>query len=172
MAVTKITYSAEQTMTVTNLHSLANSATAGWSSGTIDNATTDKFLDALVQLTLDPANTAPANDAVFRLYFWGAEDSDELPTTGAATGNSVGTEGALTFPSISTVVESLQAVIVPYTAQDVVIKSPVYSVCDVLGLPFGCLPPYWGVALLNFSGAALAASGNAVKWRGITLTTA
>jgi hypothetical protein len=31
---------------------------------------------------------------------------------------------------------------------------------------WSCLPPYWGVALLNYSGAALAASGNAAYWLG------
>lgn len=171
MAVTKTTYSAEQVMAVTGLQSLASSATAGWSGATIDN-TTNLYLDALIQVMLDPANTAPANNQNFELFVWGAEDSDELPTTGAASGNVVGTDGALTFPSISTVQQSLQSVVIPYTAQDVAIKSPVYSVCSILGLPFGCLPPYWGVAMLNYSGAALAASGNAIKWRGITLTSA
>lgn len=169
MATVNVAYSAEQTMTVTNLHSLANSATAGWSSGTVDN-TTNEYLDALVQVMLDPANTAPGSDAVFYLFFWGGEDSDEMPTTGAASGNSVGTEGALTFPSISTTAQSLPSVVIPYTAQDVAIKTPIYSVCEQLGVRH--LPPYWGVALLNFSGAALAASGNAVKWRGITQTVA
>lgn len=171
MAVTKTTYSAETVMTVTGLQSLANSATAGWSSGTIDN-TSNLYLDALVQVMLDPANTAPANDATFYLFVWGGEDSDEMPTTGAASGSTVGTEGALTFPSIATTLQSLQSVVIPYTAQDVAIKTQTFSVCSVLGLPFGCLPPYWGVALLNYSGAALAASGNAVKWRGVTLTSA
>lgn len=169
MATIKTTYSTEQTFVVTALHSLASSATAGWASAAIDN-TTNLYLDALVQVMLDPANTAPGSDAAFYLFFWGGEDSDELPTTGAASGNVVGTEGVLTFPSISTAVQSLPFVVIPYTAQDVALKTPVYSVCDALGLPFGCLPPYWGVAMLNFSGAALAASANAVKWRGVTLT--
>lgn len=171
MATINIAYTIEKTFTVTNLHSLASSTTAGWSSATIDNATTDKYMDALVQFMFDPANTAPANDATFYLFFWGAEDSDEMPTTGATSGNSVGTEGALTFPAI-TGAQSLQYVAYPYIGQDTAIKTPIYSVCSVLGLPLGCLPPYWGVAVLNYSGAALAASGNAVKWRGITHTVA
>lgn len=155
---------------VSDLQSLASSATAGWSSATIDNTTTE-YLDALLQVALDPANTAPANDLGFHLFFWGAEDSDELPTTGAATGGVVGTEGALTFPSISTTQQSLMAyAFIPYTAQDVAIKSPVYSVRTMLGMSH--LPPYWGIAILNFSGAALAASGNTVKWRGIKQTVA
>ena len=156
-------------MTVTNLHSLASSATAGWSGAEIDN-TTNLYVDAHVQVTLDPANTAPGSDAVFYLFFYGYQVTGDKPTTGAATGNSVGTEGALTFPSISTVRQSLPYVEIPYTAQDVVIKTPVYSVCDILGVRH--LPAFWGVALLNYSGAALAASGNAVKWIGIKETIA
>lgn len=170
MATINIAYSAEVVMTVTNLHSLASSTTAGWTCTTVDN-TTNKYMDALVQLILDPANTAPANDATFYLFFWGGEDSDELPTTGATSGNTVGTEGALTFPAI-TGAQALPYVAIPYIGQDTALKTPVFSVCSVLGLPMGCLPPYWGVALLNYSGAALAASGNAVKWRGITHTVA
>lgn len=169
MASRSLLLSSATSLTVTNLHSLASSATAGWSGAEIDN-TTNLYVDAHVQVTLDPANTAPGSDAVFYLFFYGYQVTGDKPTTGAATGNSVGTEGALTFPSISTTRQSLPYVEIPYTAQDVVIKTPVYSVCDVLGVRH--LPAFWGVALLNFSGAALAASGNAIKWIGIKETIA
>lgn len=169
MASRSLLLSSATSLTVTNLHSLASSATAGWSGAEIDN-TTNLYVDAHVQVTLDPANTAPGSDAVFYLFFYGYQVTGDKPTTGAATGNSVGTEGALTFPSISTTRQSLPYVEIPYTAQDVVITTPVYSVCDVLGVRH--LPAFWGVALLNFSGAALAASGNAVKWIGIKETIA
>lgn len=169
MATRNVAYSAEVVMTVTNLHSLADSATAGWSSGTVDN-TTNEYIDALVQWMFDPANTAPGTNPFWYLFAWGAEDSDEMPTTGAATGGTVGTEGALTFPSIATARQSLAYVEFPYVAQDVAVKTPMFSVCDIMGVRH--LPPYWGVAVLNNTGAALAASGNAVKYRGITETVA
>jgi hypothetical protein len=41
-----------------------------------------------------------------------------------------------------------------------------FSVAQAFG---GILPPYWGIAIVNHSGAALAASGNYVKWRGVTV---
>ena len=171
MASLKLAYSSATSLTVTNLHSLANSATAGWSSAAVDN-TTDLYLDAIVQLVLDPANTAPGSDSKFYLFAYGYSESGDPCTTGATSGNSVGTQGALTFPSISSAVQSLNYRAIPYTAQDVVIKTPEYSICDILGLPFGALPPFWGIALLNFSGAALAASANTAKWRGVYLTNA
>jgi hypothetical protein len=48
-------YGTEQSLTVTNLHSLASSATAGWCSAAIDNTTT-KWRDAFFSLVLDPDN--------------------------------------------------------------------------------------------------------------------
>ena len=55
-----LVYSSATAMTVTNLHSLASSATAGWQSAVVDNTGTI-YMDALVQIVLDFANTAPAN---------------------------------------------------------------------------------------------------------------
>lgn len=169
MASRSLLLSSATSLTVTNLHSLASSATAGWSGAEIDN-TTNLYLDAQLQVTLDPANTAPGSDSVFYLFVYGYQVTGDKPTTGATTGNSVGTEGALTFPSISTTRQSLPYIEIPYTAQDVVIKTSVGSVCDILGVRH--LPAFWGVAMLNFSGAALAASGNAIKWIGIKETIA
>lgn len=169
MATRSLSLAAAVSMTVTNLHSLASSATAGWSGAEIDN-TTNLYVDAQLQVTLDPANTAPGSDAVFYLFVYGYQVTGDKPSTGAASGGTVGTEGALTFPSISTTRQSLAYIEIPYTAQDVVIKTSVGSVCEILGVR--TLPAFWGVALLNFSGAALAASGNAIKWIGIKETIA
>lgn len=170
MASLKLAYSAEQTFTVTNLHSLASSTTAGWSSAAVDN-TTDLYLDALVQMVFDPANTAPANDQTLYLFAYGYSNSSDPCTTGASTGGTCGTQGALTFPAI-TGRQLLPNRSIYYGVADVVIKSQEFSICDILGLPFGSLPPYWGIAILNYSGAALAASGNTAKWRGLYLTSA
>jgi hypothetical protein len=59
--------------------------------------------------------------------------------------------------------------ILPYTTQNEVAESSPMSVAAAFG---GLLPPYWGVAIINHSGAALAASGNTVKYRRVTATTA
>lgn len=156
----------EQTMTVTNLHSLASSPTAGWGSASVDN-TANLFLEALVQAVLDPANTAPANSKAFFVYAYHGSNSGDLTTTGAATGGTPGSEGALTFPDVTTNPVGLGAPIgmIPYVNADVVQKSRLMSV-----MGGGPLSPFWGVALVNHSGAALAASGNTMKYRGVYAT--
>jgi len=157
---------AEQSFTVTSLHSLANSATAGWSSAKVDN-TSDLFLDAIVAVKLDPANTAPANLKAFFVFAYGGTNATDLTTTGATSGGTPGTEGALTFPDITANPIGLALVDkMPYVNADVVQVSRALSIAAV----FGILPPHWGIAILNHSGAALAASGNAVTRRGLYAT--
>ena len=164
----KLAYQTEQTMTVTNLHSLASSATAGWGGASVDN-TSNLFLDALVQFVLDPANTAPANSKAFFTYAHGGTNSSDLGTTGGASSAAFGSQGAITYPDITANPVNVPILgIIPYVAQDVVIKSRPFSVAVALGVPQ--LPPYWGVGLVNHSGAALAASGNTVKYRGAYAT--
>ena len=160
------TLGSSNTMTTTNLQSLANSATAGWCSAAVDN-TSDNYDDAEVQICLDPANTAPANSKAFFIFVWGADNSSDYPTTGAASGGVVGTQGALTFPDVSTTPNNLRAAPpINYQNADVVQKCSILSVCQVLGVYRP--PAYWGIAIVDHSGAALASSGNTVKWRGVT----
>lgn len=156
-----MTYSTVQTMTVTNLHSLASSATAGWQSTVVDN-TSDLYMDAVVQVVLDFANTAPANDkAAYVLAYGGAE-------SGTYSDPASGSEGAITLTNITNTGQNLRMLgVMPYMTADAVIESSPLSVAAAFG---GVLPPYWGVVILNYSGAALAASGNTVKWRGVTFS--
>lgn len=158
----KLAFASEQTFTTTNLQSLANSATAGWSSASVDN-TSNLYLDALVQVVVDPANTAPANSRAVLVFAYGGTNSSDFTTTGAASGGTPGSEGALTFPDVTTSPVGLPQIgSLPYVNADVVQKSRPMSV----GLVFGdVLPPFWGVAILNHTGAALASSGNTVKYR-------
>ena len=163
----KLAFQAVQAMTVTNLHSLASSPTAGWGSAVVDNST-NLFLDALMRIKLDPANTAPANSKAFFIYGYSGLNDTTYATTGASTGGTPGTEGALTFPDITANPVNLPLLkVIPYVAQDVVIVSPVFSIALGFG---GALPPKWGVGLVNHSGAALAASGNAVEYQGLYAT--
>lgn len=164
MATVALSYSAVQTMTVTNLHSNSNSATNAWTSAVVDN-TTDLYLEALVQVVLDYANTAPANDKVAYVYAYGGVDTNSV-----LSGNVTGTEGDLTIPTIVSNPQAYRLIgIVPYTTQDEVMESQPMSVAAAFG---GMLPPYWGIVIVNYSGAALGASGNTVKWRGIKATVA
>lgn len=163
MSDIKLKYAAEAALTVTGLHSLASSATAGWTSAVIDN-TTNLYEDVLLDIVLDPANTAPANSFGFYVFGFGGTNSSDLHTTGAASGDTPGTEGALTFPDVTAGPVNMPLIgFIPYIAQNAVVKRT-FAVAPAFG---GLLLPYWGVAILNHSGAALAASGNAINMRGV-----
>lgn len=166
--ITGTLYSAENSLTVTNLQSLASSATAGWGSATQDNATTDQYDDVEITVTLDPANTVPANSKAFFVFIFHGTSATALNTTGAATGGAPGTEGALTFPDVSANPTNLRlAGRIQYLNADVP-QAITFSLLEVLGF----MPAFWGVAIVNHSGAALAATGNSVKWRGLKYTSA
>ncbi len=156
----KQSYQAAQTLTTTNLQSLGSSATAGWQSDVVDN-TSNLFDDALVQVVVDFANTSPANNkAVYVYAYSGLETTYTNPCTG--------TEGTLTVPDITANPLSIKRIgTIPYTTQDEVAESQVFSVAAAFG---GILPPKWGIAIMNYSGAALASSGNTAKYRGVYYT--
>ena len=157
----KIALQAVQTMTVTNLHSLANSATAGWQSAVVDN-TSNLFLESLIQVVLDFANTAPANSKAAFVFAYGGIE------TGVYSNPASGTEGALTLVDVDSNAQNLRLIgTMPYTTADEVVESSPMSVAAAFG---GLLPPFWGLAIMNRSGAALAGSGNTVKHRGLYTT--
>ncbi len=163
MAVSKVTYSTVQVMDVTNLHSNTSSTTAAWASASVDN-TGDLYLDALVQVKLDYANTAPANDKATYVYAYGGLES------GVLSNPISGTEGDVTLTDITTTGQNIRLIgVMPYTTADEVCESSPMSVALAFG---GLLPPYWGIVIVDYTGAALAASGNTVKWRGLAVTTA
>jgi hypothetical protein len=144
-----------QTFTVTNLHSLASSATAGWQSAEVDN-TSNEYLDALVQVVLDFANTAPANSRGAYVYAAGGLE------TGVLSNPASGSQGAITLLDVTANAQNLRLIgFIPYATQDEVAESSPMSVAAAFG---GILPPFWSIVIINHSGAALAASGNTVKW--------
>jgi hypothetical protein len=145
-------------MTVTNLNSLANSATAGWQSAVVDN-TSNLYVDAQVNVVLDFANTSPANSKAFFVYAYGGLES------GVYTNPASGSEGTITLTDVTANPQCLKLLAsVPYTTADEVVESGPISVAQAFG---GTLPAYWGIVIINHTGAAIAASGNSVKWCGI-----
>lgn len=150
----KLVYGSAVTMTVTNLHSLASSATAGWQSAVVDN-TTNLYEDALVQVVLDFANTAPATSrAAFVYAYAGLETTYTNPASGS--------EGTISLTDVTTTAQNLKLIGgVFYNTADEVVESSLLSVAAAFG---GILPPKWGLVIVNHSGAALAASGNTVKY--------
>lgn len=152
----------EQSMTVTNLHSLASSATAGWTSTFVDNSS-NLYLDSLVSVHLTAVNTAPGSDKNIYVFAYGSTDGAIFTSTGTS-GGTVGSEGALTFPSISTLPIVMPIIgVIPYPVQNKALDGGPFSVAKAFG---GILPVAWGIAILNFSGFTFAAASNTVKYRG------
>ena len=150
-----------QTMTVTNLHSKASSATAGWQSAVVDN-TSNLYLDQLAMVVLSIANTTPANSKGAYIFAYGGLES------GTYTNPASGTEGNLTLLDVTANAQAMPLVhFLPITTADEVAESAPFSVARGFG---GILPPFWGLAIMNHSGAALDASANTVKHRGTYAT--
>jgi hypothetical protein len=155
-----LVYSTVTAMTVTSLHSLASSATAGWQSAQVDNTGTI-YADVEVQVVLDFANTAPANDKCAYVFLASGLE------TGILSNPASGTQGTITLTDVTTTPQNLRPLgTIPYNTQDEVAESSVWSVASACG---GSMPRFWSIVIINYSGAALAASGNTVKWTGITV---
>ena len=170
MAEQKIAYGTYTALTVTNLNSLANSATVGWQSARISNLAT-LALDYEILIRLDMANTAPANDRAVYVFISPAVTSDGGTTWYQADGGTTtlpsGTEGAYTIAGTTTTnnLDLLRAL--SYTTADQVIQATV-RLSDL----YDTMPDGFQIIIVNFTGAAVAASGNIVAYRPITYTVA
>ena len=151
------------TMTVTNLHSLANSATAGWQGDAITN-TSNLYLDDLFQVSIAAVNTAPANSK--GLYILAGHSIDGGTTYTRPFGASEATrtyDDPTTLPLIAPSLGFL-----PYATQNTVLSSPAYSMaatCAGFVLPERYVP-----GIINHTGMTLAGSGNTVKHNGVFRT--
>lgn len=153
---------AAQSMTVTNLNSLASSATAGWQSDGVDDSS-NLYLDDMWQFAIDFANTAPANS---KCVFVFASHSLDGGTT--YTNPATGSEGTCTFVDVTTTPQRMPALgQIPYLTADETVKSRLMSMAATAS---GLLPDRYSVALINHTGAAISASGNTVKHRGVFAT--
>lgn len=154
MSTNTQSFAGQQTMTVTNLHSLANSATAGWQSDGIDFA---GAFGVLFEITIAYANTAPGSSKAVLPFLASGQGS-------TYTSPATGTQGTITIPDFtanSLGFRSLEAL--PYTTQN---ETRTYHVLVT------DLPAKGSLVLINHSGAALAASGNSVKYSLITYANA
>lgn len=153
-------------MTVTNAL-LANSATAGWKSASIDN-TANLYMDYEFGLELLAVNTAPSSDKAIYLFAFGLVDPAGTAYTSTGSGTANGSEGTLTYPNVSTsgVVAPILGV-VPYPIQNQAINYGPMSHAAAFGLPIG-VSSKLAVGMVNFSGMTL--SGVAVRYRGVYLT--
>ncbi len=103
----------------------------------VDN-TTDKFLDALVQINIKLQAGTPASEKQIRLYVYGSEDGTDF------TDNATGADAAITLRSPTNLVE-----VKPIQAPDaggVLWKSHPINIAAAFG---GVMPRKWGIVVLN-----------------------
>ena len=168
MATQKTSLGAYTSMTVTNLNSLASSQTVGWQSARVDNQTSVLAMDYEIAVKLTMANTAPANDKAVYVYISPAMTTDGGTTWIHADGGTAtlpsGTESAYTTASPNDLV---QLGILNYTTQNMVLQGN-FSLSASFG--YGSIPDGFSIVIVDFTGAAVAASGNIVAYRAINNT--
>ena len=161
------TYSSNTAITF-DISSLGTSATfvAGRESTEIDNATTNKYIDCLVNVDgiTGHASTAPVVGQYIGLWVWGSDTSTDAPDT------LVGADAARTLGHVS-VLNSLKfagaAYVTVATAALVYYIQP-FSVAALFG---GIMPKFWGLYLAHNHAGSLAAAQTALfSFNGITYT--
>lgn len=168
MAEIKQSYGSYTAMAVTNLQSLASSATAGWQSGKVDIQTSVKALDYEIFVKLTTANTAPANDKAMYVYICPFITTDG-GTTWLASDQGTGTlptesEGTTTIASPNDL--KLLGVL-NYTTQQMVCQGS-FNLSNAVG---ASMPDGFSIIIVNYSGAALS-TACVVSYRAITQTVA
>jgi hypothetical protein len=148
------------TMTVTHLHSLATSATAGWQSDAVDWSST-LFLDALFTFFFTCPNTSPSSSKAFFLFAGHQIDGSTWTTPFS------GSEGTCTYIDVTANAVCPSTLgSVPYAVAD---DDPRRTVSFAATLN-GCLPLKGVVGVVNSSGCTLSASGSTVGNRGVYAT--
>lgn len=169
MATRNIAYGSYTALTVTNLQSLASSATAGWQSARIDNQSSVKALDFEIVVKLTTANTAPANDKCAYVYISPAMTTDGgttwLQTDQGTTTLPTGSEGTTTIVAGGGNLKLLG--ILSYATQQMVMQG-VFNVSNAVG---NSMPDGFSIIIINYTGAALSTSC-VVSYRAITETIA
>ena len=151
MPDSKIAYGTSTAITIT-LNGLVSSATAGRESTAIDN-TINKFLDALVTVTLKAADLVLADDKAVYVYAYGSEDGTNY--SDMVTGSDAAhTPKALPLVKVIPLEQN--------TSQRVV-----FAIAQAFG---GVMPRKWGIVVRNYSGQVLAATDNSASYTGIYST--
>lgn len=151
MPTLKPSYGATTVMTVTNLQSLASSATAGWQSDKVSNLS-PLANDFEIFVKLTTANTAPGSDKAMYVYICPFYTTDGGTTWFAASQGTTtlptGAEGTTTIASPN----NLRLLgVLNYTTQQMVVQDN-FLLSNCFG---NHLPDGFSVIIINFSGAAL-----------------
>lgn len=164
MADLKIAYAASSNLTVTNLHSVASSASwiAGWESALIDN-TANLYVDYLVSAKLALGNAATAGQ--IRAYIVPMLDDSAWPDVIDGT-ESVETWTTTTIRDAATRLAAAVDTRADPGTDDVYFLSP-FSVAALFG---GVCPAKFVIFIAHSTGVNLAASGNQVTTKGVYYT--
>jgi hypothetical protein len=158
MASVKTEYASAAALTIT-LDSLASSGTAGRESTVVDN-TSNKYLDALVEVRINFPNSAPANDQAIYVYAYASIDGTTYPE------DLTGADAAYTFKgSAGALRTALRLIGVIPAVQNEDARWGPFSVAAAFG---GVLPPKWGIVVLNYGGQTLAGSNNSAQYTGVS----
>lgn len=146
----KQSYGSYTALTVTNLQSLANSATAGWQSDVIDNRTT-KAQDYRIAVKLTTANTAPAAPSCMYVFICPAMHTGAawVMSDQGTTTLPTGVEGTTTISATTHNLKFLGAL--AYTAQQQICQAS-FCLSDAVG---AAMPEGFSIIIINNSGAAL-----------------
>ena len=152
-ATSKFSIGSNVAMTVTNLQSLANSATVGWQSDRVSNIST-LARDYEINVRLNTAATAPGSDRAMYVYAcpWFIDGSSTwIPASQGTTTPPSGTQGASTIATPNNL--RLLGVLNYTTTSGVVSDTFLLSNCFGDRMPDG-----FSIIIINFSGAALGTS--------------
>lgn len=165
--VVTTTYGSNTAITM-DLSSLGTSSTfiAGRESNEIDNATTNKYIDAIVQGKVKVGTTPTANTSI-NIYVWGADTS--IATTAIDVLDGVDSAETLTNTGVLNSALRLGAAItVLVNTSDVTYNIAPFSVAALFG---GVMPKFWGLYVSHNTGVNLnAANANLFSFNGITYT--
>jgi hypothetical protein len=146
MADIKVAFATSTALTI-SLGSLASSTNAGRESTAVDN-TSNKYLDALVQVKIVLQTGTPSVDKSVYVYAYGSEDGSMY------TDNATGSDAAITF-RVPTAMVMIGAIPCP-DAGGVTYESQPMSVAMAFG---GYLPRKWGLAIRNYTGVTFSTTG-------------
>ena len=170
MATSSINYASAVGITM-DLANLASSSTfvAGRESSQIDNATTNKYLDALVRGSISVGTTPTAN-TIINIYVWGAFVS--LATTAIDVLDGTDSAETLTNTGVLYSLRPGPSINVIASTSDIAYPVLPFSVAALFG---GVMPPFWGLFVAHNTGVALrnnAVNTNAFQYIGVKLDTA
>lgn len=162
MATTdKIAYAASTSITCT-LNSLANSTTAGRGSAAVINST-NLYDDAMLSIAVTTGSSGLAAPNCCYVYIYGGTADSNYLGSGA---EAEGTDIAVTLDVPTNLIGPF---VLNAPATSTLYRLVIGSIAALFG---GVMPCGWGFVLQNQTGAALAASGNAAVYTGITYTNA